>query len=76
MVPSEAAVKETPTEGDSATVVNDFSIQVATVNGSGKPDSQPGVAAVHLWNGNSCIREEYVSVKYRWIAHMVHHPGE
>tara|TARA_Y100000588_G_scaffold254710_1_gene269228 strand:- start:446 stop:2344 length:1899 start_codon:yes stop_codon:yes gene_type:complete len=35
MVPSEAAVKETPTEGDSATVVNDFSIQVATVNGSG-----------------------------------------
>ena len=35
MAPSEVAVKENPSQGDSAPVVNDFSIQVATVNGSG-----------------------------------------
>ena len=35
MAPSEVAVKETPAQGAPATRVNDFSIQVATVNGSG-----------------------------------------
>ena len=35
MVPSDVAVKEAPTRADSEQIVNDFSIQVATVNGSG-----------------------------------------
>ena len=35
MVPSDVAVKEAPTRANSEQIVNDFSIQVATVNGSG-----------------------------------------
>ena len=35
MAPSSVAVKDAPTPGDLVTRVNDFSIQVATVNGSG-----------------------------------------
>ena len=35
MAPPEVAVTERSTQGASATLVNDFSIQVATVNGSG-----------------------------------------
>lgn len=35
MAPPEVAVRERSTQGASATLVNDFSIQVATVNGSG-----------------------------------------
>ena len=35
MAPPEVSVRERSTQGASATLVNDFSIQVATVNGSG-----------------------------------------
>ena len=57
-------------------VVNDFSIQVATVNGSGSQTRQHRLAAQHFPDGHSGFRQEPVPLEHRRAAHLVHHPRQ
>ena len=55
--------------------VNDFSLQVATVNGSGSQTANT-VLMRAIFQMVSRVREEYVPVEYRGPAHLVHHPRQ
>ena len=76
MAPPEVAVRERSTQGASATLVNDFSIQVATVNGSGSQTANLVLLRSIFGMGIPVSGKKYVSVKYCWIAHVVHHSCE
>ena len=65
-----SAALQTPT---SKRVINDFSIQVATVNGSGLAIRQPGSAQEHFRDGYSGKRKKPFSLQHRGVADLVYH---
>ena len=56
--------------------INDFSIVVATVNGSGSQTANYDADPRDLQDGHPGQRQEPVSVQYRRPAHLVHHPRQ
>ncbi len=57
-------------------VINDFSITVATVNGSGSQTSNMTIFRCSVQDGYPGIREKLVSLEYPGIADLVYHPGQ
>ena len=57
-------------------VINDFSIQVATVNGSGSQTANLVLLRSILLMGIPGFGQEHVPVEHRGAADVVHHPGQ
>jgi len=74
-------VEEVQTKLEPERVVNDFSLTVATVNGSGSQTSNLTLLRLDLvtfpiQDGDPCIREKFISLEHPGSSHLVYHPGE
>ena len=76
MAPAEVAVQEAPVTRSPGRVVNDFSIQVATVNGSGSQTANLVLLRSIFRMGGSRFREEPLPVQHSRPADLVHDPRQ
>ena len=76
MSPSDLAVQEQRATSGKQRVVNDFSIQVATVNGSGSQTANMVLLRSILLMGVPVSGKNMFPVEHRRLAHLVHDPGE
>ena len=72
MSPTDLAVQEQQAPSGTQRVVNDFSIQVATVNGSGSQTANLVLLRSIFQMGIPGVREEHVPVEHRGAADLVH----
>ncbi len=54
-------------------IVNDFSITVGTVNGSGSSNRQHNDLARALQDGNSRVGQKFIPFQHSGFANVVHH---
>ena len=74
--PSDVAAQDGRRASGNRRIVNDFSIQVATVNGSGSQTANLVLLRSHLPDGRPGVGQEHVPVEHRRPADLVHHPRE
>ena len=76
MCATDAAVQEAGQRTRTERIVNDFAIQVATVNGSGSQTANLVLLRSIFQMGVPCRRQEHVPVEHRRPADLVHHPRQ
>ena len=76
MATTDVALQEAAAPGAASAIVNDMSIQVATVNGSGSQSSNTVLLRSIFQMGVPVSGKNLFPVEHRRTAHLVHHPRQ